>query len=244
MASQRLVPVKEDLGEESEVTQTFRAECGFHLPLPSRIPMQLRRPDSPAVWKRPRPQLYPGRMIQSWEMPWRSSRYGDFQEEIEVFYGLPRQLSGNESTCQFRRPGFDAWVRKLPWRRKWQPTPVFLPGGFHEQRSLVDYSPWGHKESDTSEATEHAQMRSILYAEVNYSFRLFKVCSQLLGKNVTLFHITFFPALSKSQILLIFLSQSLHCINVYHENCHKTPRFYTLLTENQNQKSKFKPTKS
>ena len=40
---------------------------------------------------------------------------------------------------------------EIPWRRKWQPTPVFLPGKSHGQRSLVDYSPWGHKESDTTE---------------------------------------------------------------------------------------------
>ena len=49
------------------------------------------------------------------------------------------------------RPGFDPWVGKIPWRRKWQPTPVFLPGEFHGQRSLVDHSPRGHKESDTTE---------------------------------------------------------------------------------------------
>ena len=42
-------------------------------------------------------------------------------------------------------------VGKIPWRRKWQPTPVFLPGKSHGQRSLVDYSPWGRKESDTTE---------------------------------------------------------------------------------------------
>ena len=41
--------------------------------------------------------------------------------------------------------GFDPWVGKMPWRRKWQPTPVFLPGEFHGQKSLVDYSPWGHR---------------------------------------------------------------------------------------------------
>ena len=49
-----------------------------------------------------------------------------------------------------------SWVRKIPWRRKWQPTPVFLPGESHGQRSVVGYSPWGHKESDTTEVTEHA----------------------------------------------------------------------------------------
>ena len=43
--------------------------------------------------------------------------------------------------------------RKIPWRRKWQPTAVFLPGKFHGQKNLVGYRPWGHKESDM---TEHA----------------------------------------------------------------------------------------
>ena len=52
---------------------------------------------------------------------------------------------------QCRRPRFDPWVGKIPWRRKWQPTPVFLPGKFHGWRSMVGYSPWGGKESDTTE---------------------------------------------------------------------------------------------
>ena len=46
---------------------------------------------------------------------------------------------------------FDPCVGKIPWSRKWQPTPIFLPGKLHGQRSLVRYSPWGHKESDTTE---------------------------------------------------------------------------------------------
>ena len=50
-----------------------------------------------------------------------------------------------------RRPGLNRWVGKIPWRRKWQPTPVSLPGESHGQRSLVGYSPWGRKESDTTE---------------------------------------------------------------------------------------------
>ena len=61
--------------------------------------------------------------------------------------------SGKESICQCRRcerGGFDLWVRKIPWRRKWQSTPVFLPGKFHGQRSLAGYSPWGPKELDTT----------------------------------------------------------------------------------------------
>ena len=68
--------------------------------------------------------------------------------------GLPRWCSGKESACQCRRHKrlrFDPWIGKIPWGRKWQPTLVFLPGKFHEQRSLVDYSPWGCKESDMTE---------------------------------------------------------------------------------------------
>ena len=56
---------------------------------------------------------------------------------------------GKESTC--RRPGFDPRVGKIPWRREWQPTPVFLPGEFHGQRSLAGYIQWGPKELDTTE---------------------------------------------------------------------------------------------
>ena len=55
-----------------------------------------------------------------------------------------------ESSCN-AGPGFDPRVGKTPWRRAWQPTPVFLPGKSHRQRSLVGYSLWGHKESDTTE---------------------------------------------------------------------------------------------
>ena len=65
--------------------------------------------------------------------------------------GLPWWLSGKESPGQCKRCGFSPWVRKILWRREWQPTPVFLPRESHGQRSLVGYSPRGHKESDTTE---------------------------------------------------------------------------------------------
>ena len=52
---------------------------------------------------------------------------------------------------QCGRPGFNPWVGKIPWRREKLPTPVFLLGEFHGQRSLVSYSPWGCKELDTTE---------------------------------------------------------------------------------------------
>ena len=73
---------------------------------------------------------------------------------ICIFTGLPRRLSGKESACQCRkwkRLGFNPWVRKIPWSRKWHPTPVFLPGESHGQRSLMGYSLWGRKEWDVTE---------------------------------------------------------------------------------------------
>ena len=65
--------------------------------------------------------------------------------------GFHGGLDGKESVCNVGEPGFNPWVRKIPWRRKWQPTPVFSPGKSHGQKSLVGYSLQGHKESDTIE---------------------------------------------------------------------------------------------
>ena len=59
----------------------------------------------------------------------------------------------SDSAPQCRGPGFDPWVGKIPWRRTWQSTPVFLLGEFHRQRSLAGSSPWGRKESDMPEVT-------------------------------------------------------------------------------------------
>ena len=66
---------------------------------------------------------------------------------------LPWWLSGKASTCHSRRQRFNPWIRNIPWRRKWQPTPVFLPGKSHDQRNTMGYSPWGYKESRTTEYT-------------------------------------------------------------------------------------------
>ena len=75
--------------------------------------------------------------------------------------GFPGGTNGKEPTCQCRRRKrfrFSPRVRKIPWRKAWQPNPVFLPGDSHGQRNLLGYSPWGHKGSDTTEATKHALM--------------------------------------------------------------------------------------
>ena len=82
---------------------------------------------------------------------------------IGIHYGLPWWLSSKESTCQCRRHRFDPWVGKIPWRRKWQPTPVFLPGESHGQRSLGGYSPWGHKELDMTEQLTLSHLKFYIY---------------------------------------------------------------------------------
>ena len=74
-------------------------------------------------------------------------------KELDMTERLRRWLSGKESACQCRRHGFDPWFKKIPWSRKWQPSPVFLPGKSHGQRSLMAYSSWGCKESDRTEHT-------------------------------------------------------------------------------------------
>ena len=62
---------------------------------------------------------------------------------------------GKESACQCRRCGFSPWVGKIPWRSKWQSTPVFLPGKSYGQRSLEGYSPWGRKRVSHDLATNN-----------------------------------------------------------------------------------------
>ena len=63
-----------------------------------------------------------------------------------------------KNLCQCRRHRFNLWVRKVTWERVWQPPPVFLPGEPHGQRILAGYSPWSHKESDMTEATEDTRI--------------------------------------------------------------------------------------
>ena len=67
--------------------------------------------------------------------------------------GFPHGSDGKEFACNAGdvTDVFDPWVGKVPWRRAWQPTPVFLPGESHGQKSLASYSLWGHEESDMTE---------------------------------------------------------------------------------------------
>ena len=97
---------------------------------------------------------------QQCEIIVRRSRHKPFLQialvAVRVVSGFPGSARGKELACQCRRHkrlGSDTWVGKIPWRRAWQPNPVFLPMESHGQRSLAGYSPWGCKDFDTSDAT-------------------------------------------------------------------------------------------
>ena len=91
--------------------------------------------------------------------------------------GLPLWLRWWKIHLQGRRPRFDRWVRKIPWRREWQPTPVFFPGEFQGQRRLVGYCPWGLKESDM---TERLTRRNGIWSNPVYGSEASQVCIDLI----------------------------------------------------------------
>ena len=127
-----------------------------------------------------------------WERSWVSSQsqsqamrtfpYASYSSleivHLSLRHWLPRWLSGKESACKSRRcrqHGLDPWVRKIPWRRTWQPTPVFLPGESHGQRSLAGYSPRGGIESDTTEHSAHTHTHTLKQTYLSFK--------QWLGQN-------------------------------------------------------------
>ena len=79
--------------------------------------------------------------------PFQGAREGRSQIHNKIYLTFPGGSEDKES-ASVQELQLDAWVGKIPWRRKWPPTPVFLPGESHRQRSLVGYSLWGHTESD------------------------------------------------------------------------------------------------
>ena len=126
----------------------FRQEHWSGLPFPS--PMQ-----ESEKWKWSRSVVsnssrphgrQPTRLLRPWDFPGKSTGVG-----CHCLLCLQVVLSDKESTFQCMGHGFDPWVGKIPWRRAWQPTPVFLPGESHGERSLAGYSWWDLKESETTE---------------------------------------------------------------------------------------------
>ena len=144
----------------------FRHEywCGLSFPPPGDLPDPGIKPMSPMSpaggfitgWATREAQERKIRYFISFLsfLCWPSSLLGQHHTPCALRSGLTTWgflggASGKEPTCQCRRckrHRFNPWVRKIPWRRAWQAIPVFLPGESHGQRSLVGYSPWGHKE--------------------------------------------------------------------------------------------------
>ena len=82
---------------------------------------------------------------------------------------LPRWLNGKEPACHYsrcKRHRFDPWVGKIPWRRKWQPTPIFLPGKSHGQRSLVGYSPWACRVGITEQLNNNDNVHCNIFLQM------------------------------------------------------------------------------
>ena len=92
------------------------------------------------------------------------------------------QLVKESTHLYCRRPRFDSWVRKIHWRKDRLPTPVSLPGESHEQRNLVGYSPWGRKESETTEQLSTCtclKLKSRLLREFAGRVAYFFICAHL-----------------------------------------------------------------
>ena len=104
-------------------------------------------------------------ILQGYLSP-EKSLLGRYYYSLFTYTRLPWWLSGKEFAGQCRRHGFDPWVGKIPWRRRWQPTPVFLPVKSHGQGSLAGYSPWGSK-STGSDSNETIQIRGPRFKEID-----------------------------------------------------------------------------
>ena len=164
-----LFPVLNRCGQASKVTWQLPGEFGVRKSI--AVPPRLHSTVSGAEW---------GMWGQStWAVDcsfWIRSSKGRLSSlcwkcpphESTSALGSP----GSPFSLKCRRPRFSSWVGKNPWRRKWQPTPVFLSGEFHGHWSLAGYSPWDYKESDTTKLLIHQCMRvpMFLYSELSSIF--------------------------------------------------------------------------
>ena len=92
---------------------------------------------------------------------------------------LPWWCRGKESACLCRRHGFNPCMEKIPWRRKWQATSVFLPGKSRGQKRLVGYSPWGRKRVGHDIVTKHHHHHTCIHSNTSSSQQRQKeVCAQ------------------------------------------------------------------
>ena len=134
---------------------------------------------------------------------WKRKHCLPKQQDFSLYYF--------ETAYQCQRWEFDPWVGKIPWRRKWQPIPVFLPGKSHRQRSLVGYSPWGHKK--VRNMTE--QLNNILYTCTRHSTQ----CYTYKVKQHCLYNL---PTTSLSQSVWAVITQIYNGELINHRNLFLT----------------------
>ena len=117
-----------------------------------------------------------------------------------------------KNPLQHRRPRFNPWVRKIPWRREWLPIPVFLHGECHEQRSLVGYSPWVCIELDTTEwLTYTHRILELLFLLVLFLKRYFII--SLHSETVTVLFGYSYDNLRSGKVLVIVWTKLLTSLN-------------------------------
>ena len=116
---------------------------------------------------------------------------------------LPRWTNGKESACQCKRHRFNPWVRKIPWRRAWQPTPIFLPGEPHGHRSLAGFSPRGPRvwpnwatttsseKACTNMSTSKPRIFSITVNNRKLFYKVYRPASSLQALIISWCHLTF-----------------------------------------------------
>ena len=110
-----------------------------------------------------------------------SSRPRDWTQVSAFHSDALTEPPGKHVCLQCGRPQFYPWVGKIPWRMKWQPTPVFLPRESHGRRSLVGYSPWGRKESDMTKRLHfHLKERAKKYKQAVFFHLLSKAQSSTI----------------------------------------------------------------
>ena len=112
------------------------------------------------------------------------------------YWGFPGGSEVKASACQCWRPGFDPWVGKIPWRRKWHPTPVFLPGKSHGQRSQSGYSSWCRKrvrhDLVTKQQSKLTKNRDNFFICSHQSFQNHMASYLSLGPHISFFSLSTF----------------------------------------------------
>ena len=164
-----------------------------------------------------------------WQLLLPGSLSSAFKAFQPIGLGFPGGTSGKESTCQCRQHRFDPWVRKIPWRMEWSPTPVFLPGESHWQRSLAGCSPWGHtsqtqlSDETTNQTVGSDPPRKSRIASLTYSQLITTLITSIKSfhSNTQLSAYSITGGCSPARLTPnTFIRKSSKCASLYTISCH------------------------